>query len=203
MSDKENLIDLYINNVLMEFPMLIPSSDFNLTDPEVNSRVLNALMNSEFRLKKGENFYSCDDPNKKVQRLFMVDPKRNFLTFIYEWKGQLIRKPSENKNIPCCQIHIIWKEKSNSNKANIAFWNYVFKEFGVVLCDNKQTQEGRNLWKKLIFEAINTYKYPVYIFDLSNNTHKILENPNDYQEEAYGDSPNFMNKVFCISKFKL
>ena len=140
--------------------------------------------------KKGQFLYRKFDKEMESDQLYQpinTDPI-DFTSIIIDKSNRWRLYPKRNKSISCYSTKI-----ENSYK--------VFPISNQILIYGNTNSWNTNFEKYL--HPLTLVGFNKFIFDLSNNTHKILENPNDYQEEAYGDSPNFMNKVFCISKFKL
>lgn len=191
-----------------EEPILIPSNDFDpmingmgLDDESENMKLYSKLMKSTKVIKLHSYGGSFDivTYGDKYILLNHDDAMVDYYVKVEDGSYNAIGKWS-------CQVEV-WRRLMSPKTGIVSFMfdNYILPKYSTVISDSMQTQMGKSLWAKLVYNAFDKNQH-VYGYD--GNTGKLIKfsDSGDFSRNVrtyYGTEKKFSQLRLVISSKEL
>lgn len=124
--------------------------------------------------------------NKTISIYVFVD-KNNYLNYRFVDKNIVISAINILNKSSNYMIVYIWQQKNYLNFARTILFEYLLPKYNKLYCDIATTYEGKNAIIN-VFKNINSYNCICGIYDLTNNSNKIVTNIKDLKNTWKDDN---------------
>jgi hypothetical protein len=181
--------------VLTEAPQIIGELDFDLNDPQVNSKICIQLD------KKGESIGQHNGNNLMRSGVFYyVKGADGLLHFMLQTKNKFIPAIRE----PVVIMEGIWRNSSLAVRGmpTIVMFDVLLPKHTVVLSDSKHSPDGRRFTENRMVEAINKGLFVYALQTMGPRWIKQLKSAieiDNFKDQIWGEDKKFTTVLVVIS----
>lgn len=149
--------------LLLEMPELVDATDFRMINPEVNLKLAERLINAKKIIIDENDDMVLFRTGDQKGNIAMYDKLTKMIVY---WVRFVAKKHSViGKTV--AQV-ALWRNIDDVKTKNITeyvFFDYLLSEWGAVISDSQQTEDGQRFWRRMMGVAVSK-GHKVGMFDM-------------------------------------